>query len=308
LKNLSRCIVFITILTILFLPGISNSIECIESSFLFDIKPGADQPSDIAICPKGYIYLVDGVNNRIIVVTAKGKLKFTFGKKGAGNGEFLHPMGIDISKNGTVFIADSGNNRIQAFDSTGKYLYKFAVNSGKDEHPSNPVDVLALNFKNHLYVSDNANHSIKVYDHKGSFKFEWGGFGEGQGKFRYPGILAANSYNEVFVVDVLNTRVQKFDPFGNFISNIGSWGVAPGKLFRPKGVTVDKHKRVFVSDSYMGVIQVFTDLGRFIGVVCENNKKRQFTTPVGLVMDEKKDRLHVVEMRSNKISVVKIKK
>ncbi len=80
----------------------------------------------------------------------------------------------------------------------------------------------------------------------------------------------------------------------------------PGKLFRPKGVAVDKTNRVFISDSYMGFIQVFTHLGRFLGVVCENNQKKQFKTPVGLVLDEKQKRLHVVEMRANRVSVVEI--
>ena len=125
---------------------------------------------------------------------------------------------------------------------------------------------------------------------------------------RYPGILAVNEYNQIFVVDVLNTRVQKFDPFGNFITDIGAWGVRPGQLFRPKGVAVDKKNRVFVSDSYMGLIQVFTDLGKFLGVVCENNQKRQFTTPVGIHVDDKNAGLQVVEMKGNKISVLKLLK
>ena len=80
----------------------------------------------------------------------------------------------------------------------------------------------------------------------------------------------------------------------------------PGNLFRPKGVVVDKTNRVFVTDSYMGVIQVFTDLGRFIGVICENNKHKKFVTPVGIVLDDKTKRLFVVEMRANKISVLKL--
>jgi hypothetical protein len=55
----------------------------------------------------------------------------------------------------------------------------------------------------------------------------------------------------------------------------------------------------------MGVVQLFTDLGRFIGVVCEKGKKREFNTPVGMVID-KNDRLYVVEMRGNKITVLKM--
>lgn len=182
----------------------------------------------------------------------------------------------------------------------------FEVGSGPGAKPSDPVDVLASRLKGYVYVSDNDNHRIKVYDRRGIFQFEWGEFGEDRGEFRYPGMLADNEFNQIFVVDVLNTRVQKFDPFGKFITDIGGWGVLPGKLFRPKGVAIDKKNRVFVSDSYMGLVQVFTDLGAFLGVVCENNEKRKFNTPVGLYIGNKDDHLQIVEMKGNKISVLKI--
>ena len=299
-------IYFAVILSGMVISDVCFANDCIASKFLFDIKPNADQPTDIAMGPDGDIYLVDGVNNRIIVVDSAGKRKFEFGQKGAGQGEFNYPLGIDISDDGKVFIADTGNHRIQVFNLKGDFKYMFKVKSGPKERPSDPVDVLASGLNNYLYISDNDNHKIKVYNQNGTFEFEWGRFGEEPGEFRYPGILALNEYNEIFVVDVINTRIQKFDPFGNFIVEIGSWGVLPGSLFRPKGVAVDKKNRVFVTDSYMGVIQVFSDLGRFIGVICEDNKNRSFVTPVGIVMDDKAKRLLVVEMRANKINVLKL--
>jgi tripartite motif-containing protein 71 len=296
----------VVILFLLFFPNRSHSLECINSRSLLDIETAADQPSDISVGPNGDVYLVDGVNNRVIVFDRKGKMKFSFGKNGTGEGEFEHPLGIDISDEGKVFIADSGNHRIQVFDSKGNFLRMFEVRVGSPEKPSDPVDVLASNFRGYVYVSDNDNHKIKVYDKNGNFQFEWGKFGEGPGDFRYPGILAKNKHNEIYVVDVLNTRVQKFDPLGNYITDIGSWGVLPGNLFRPKGVAIDSRNRVFIGDSYMGLIQVFTDLGRFLGVVCENNEEKRFVTPVGLFIDSNNDVLRAVEMRSNKISVIEI--
>ena len=282
------------------------AMECIQSDIVGSIAPaGVDQPSDLAIGPQGLIYLVDGVNNRIVVTDADGTRQFTFGRSGGGAGELQHPMGIDISKKGQVFIADTGNHRIQVFDPKGGFLYMFPVKTAPGEKPAAPVDVLALDRKSYLYVSDKDNHKIKVHKQKGAFVFEWGGFGEVRGRFRYPGILAADQYNRVFVVDVLNTRIQEFDPDGNFITEISTWGVSPGELFRPKGVAVDKTDRVFITDSFMRCIQVFTDVGGFLGVVCADGIKRNFTTPVGLAFDAE-SRLFVVEMRANRIRIVKV--
>ena len=302
----SASIYVIVSLFLLFFPNNSYPVDCINSKFLLNINTTADQPSDISVGPKGNVYVVDGVNNRVLVLNSKGKTKFSFGKEGTGPGEFKHPVGIDISEEGKVFIADTGNHRIQVFDAKGNFLSMFTVRAGSKEKPSDPVDVLASNFKDYVYVSDNDNHKIRVYDSNGNFQFEWGKFGEGPGDFRYPGILAKSDNNEIYVVDVLNTRVQKFDPFGNYISDIGSWGVLPGQLFRPKGVAIDRKNRVYVSDSYTGLIQVFTDFGRFLGVLCADNNKKHFVTPVGLFIDDKKDIIRVVEMRKNTISVLKI--
>ena len=247
------------------------------------------------------------MNSRIVVVDENGRWKFEFGSKGTGKGQFNLPVGIDISDTGKVFIADTRNSRIQAFDAEGKFLYMFTVKAGPGETASDPVDVAVSKLNNYLYISDNDNHKIKVYNQNGAYEFEWGGFGEALEAFRYPGMMTLNDYNELFIVDVLNTRVQKFDPFGVFITDIGRWGVLQGHLFRPKGVALDKQNRVFISDSYMGVVQAFTDLGRFIGVICEKDKVRKFRMPVGIVFD-KNDRLLVVEMRGNKITVLKILK
>ena len=271
--------------------GRLSAMQCIESGVVTSIAPaGVDQPSDIAIGPQGRIFLVDGVNNRIVVTDADGKPQFTFGSGGDGAGEFLHPMGIDVSKQGRVFIADTGNHRIQVFNPQGGFLYMFPVKTSAGEKPAAPVDVLALdrNNKSYLYIADKDNHKIKVHQQTGAFVFEWGGFGEERGRFRYPGILAANQYHQIFVVDVLNTRVQEFDPDGHFITEIGTWGVSPGQLFRPKGVAIDKAGRVFITDSFMGCIQAFTDVGGFLGVVCANGTKMNFTTPVGLAFDDRK--------------------
>ncbi|MBI4843235.1 MAG: NHL repeat-containing protein [Nitrospirae bacterium] len=281
------------------------SLDCVNARFLFDIKGDIDQPSDVSVSQNGDIYFVDGVNNRIVAVDNLGRFKFTFGKRGSGKGEFDLPLGIDISSDDKIYIADTGNKRIQVFDLEGNILTMFSTVLESDRNTSEPVDVLVSKFKDYLYVSDNNNHEIKVYDRGGRFKLKWGKFGEGYGEFRYPATMSANSLSEVFIADVINTRVQRFSPMGDHINDIGVWGVHPGDFFRPKGVSVSKDGWVFVSDSYMGVVQVFSSAGKFDGVICENNKKKVFRTPVGVFVD-KDSRLLVVEMRANKITVLKI--
>lgn len=300
-RSIQISLILLAVFFVSIAAGTGFAEDCINGRHLFDIETGADQPSDLALAPNGDVYLVDGVNHRVVVFDSRGRRKFEFGREGDGPGQFRRPLGIDISDQGRVFVADSGNRRIQVLDLGGRFEHMFAVGAGPRGKPSDPVDVLVSRLKDYVYVADNDNHRILMYRQNGRFELEWGKFGEGPGEFRYPAMMALNEYNQVFVVDVLNTRVQKFDPFGNFIAEIGSWGVLPGKLFRPKGVAVDKKNRVYVGDSYMGFVQVFSDLGRFLGVVCESGIHRRFTTPVGMVVDDKNKTLQVVEMRPARV-------
>jgi DNA-binding beta-propeller fold protein YncE len=213
-------------------------------------------------------------------------------------------VGIDISDAGKVFVADTGNHRIQVFDLAGKFQYMFTVKTGSSKFSSDPVDVAVSELDDYLYISDNDNHKIRGYKQNGTLEFEVGGFGEDRGHFRYPAQMALNDHHELYVVDVLNTRIQKFSPFGEYLSDIGAWGVLEGTFFRPKGIFVDKKARVFVSDSYLGVVQVFSDFGKYLGIICDKGTKRVFQSPVGMIID-KDNRLLVVEMRGNKITVLK---
>ncbi len=73
------------------------------------------------------------------------------------------------------------------------------------------------------------------------------------------------------------------------------------------GIAIDNRDRVYVTDCYMGVIQVFNTEGEILAVVGnEKNEKRKFITPAHIYID-KNNRLYVVEMYANKISVFDLK-
>ncbi len=85
-----------------------------------------NRPSAVVTAPNGDIYVADGhggdSNARIVKFAKDGKFIKTWGKKGAGPGEFGELHGIALDSAGRVFVADRGNSRIQIFDADGKYL------------------------------------------------------------------------------------------------------------------------------------------------------------------------------------------
>lgn len=283
------------------------SINLTEVRHITDITHDFSQPSDICVSEDGLIYVVDGVNNKIKVFDRKYKFAFSFGEKGHSNGQFKFPLGIDIDSSGRVYIADSGNHRVQVFSSKGKYIAQVKIPE-KDGTPADPTDIAVDESINRLFVADNNNHYILIYELSTLKLLKTVGTpGAEEREFRYPFLIALDSNKYMYITDVVNTRVQVFNPDGLFVTVIGGWGVEKGRFFRPKGVAVDKHNRIYVSDSYMGVIQIFKPDGTFLSAVSDpgSSTVKKFIKPMGIFID-KENRLYVVEMFAERVSVYSI--
>ena len=284
----------------------SVGIVSAESLLVLKGSPGVPfrQPTDVSIGPNGHIYVMDGLNGRVVIFNKQGTYQNAFGSNGSGPGQMLMPVGIGISPSGEVYVADSGNHRIQVFSAQGSYIRSFSLKNGKT---ADPTDVLPSRYKNFCYVCDNENHQVQVYEcTTGRFVKGFGGRGKNLGEFRYPATITSDSRDNIYVVDVINARVQSFDPLGNRAREIAGWGMKPGRLFRPKGVAVDRQERILISDSFLGYIQVFLSQGALAGIIGDaNGTIRTFTAPTNIIVDNQ-DRLFVVETRASQISVLKM--
>jgi DNA-binding beta-propeller fold protein YncE len=264
-----------------------------------------NMPSDAAVGPEGDLYVLDGVNHRVVVYDADGKFRFQFGSHGSEPGQLLFPLGISTSPDGKVYVADSGNHRFQVFTSNGKLLDVVPLPNVLSGTPPDPTDVVADPNRGRLYITDNDNHHVLVYNLANrQFESIWGGPGQGERQFRFPFLMDISPQGYLFIVEPINTRVQVINPEGKFVSFIGGWGVKAGQLFRPKGIAVFEDK-VFVSDSYLGNVQAFSMRGDFLGVLADAaGAPMKFITPTGITIDKKRKRLYIVELKANRVSRV----
>jgi len=260
-------------------------------------------PSDVAVGQEGNVYVLDGVNNRVVVFNAAGEFRFQFGSRGSGLGQLFFPLGITTTPDGKVYVADSGNHRFQIFSPDGKAIKAVSIPPGSNSGtPPDPTDVKVDIARGQLYVVDNDNHTIHVYNLSNDrFEQTWGGPGQGRRQFRYPFFIDTSSEGYVFVVEPINTRVQVLNSSGKFVCFIGGWGIKPGQLFRPKGVVIFED-RVFITDSYLGRIQVFNLGGDFLGMLTDSGGAPvKLTTPTGITIDTERRRLYVVELKADRV-------
>lgn len=259
-------------------------------------------PSDAAVSGDGSLYVLDGVNNRVVVFDADGAFRSSFGKQGSGHGELLFPLGIAAAADGTIYVADSGNRRVQIFTGEGKPVRIVPLPQTASGVAPDPTDVALDLTGARLFIADNDNHRLLVYDLKDrAFEAVWGGPGRRPLEFRFPFLVDTTADGYLLVVEPINTRVQVLNSRGKFVGFLGAWGVRPGQLFRPKGVAA-YGDRIFVSDSYLGRIQEFDLRGRFFGVLADTQgKPLTFDTPTGITADEQRKRLYIVELQANRV-------
>jgi len=273
-------------------------------------KLGLRHPSSVAMTSDNRILVLDGVSNRVVNYSYEGKFLSSFGKGGSAEDELSYPLGMCLDAQDNIYIADSGNARVQIYDPNGKHLQQIKLPQSKTQKKPDPTDVVIDNQRHLLYVVDNENHQVLVYDLQAKkFIQTIGGMSHTEDGFRWPFSLSIDSEGVAYIVDVVNTRVRTILPEEGFKmgGDIGRWGVEKGELFRPKGVAVNGKGQVFIADSYLGVIQIFSQKGKFQAVLSDGKGKvKRFTTPTRLYFD-KNGLFYVVEMFANRISVYRVK-
>ncbi len=81
-----------------------------------------NHPADVALAANGEIYVADGYGNSAIHrFSPEGRHLGSWGRPGAGAGQFTTPHGIWIDARSRVLVADRENNRVQLFSPEGDF-------------------------------------------------------------------------------------------------------------------------------------------------------------------------------------------
>ena len=153
-------------------------------------------------------YCVDTLGHRVLCFSKDGKLKFSFGRRGTGVGEFNFPTHITVD-NRCVYVTDAMNFRVQVFDRSGKFIRSLGKMGRGGGHFSKPKG-LAVDLQQRIYVADAMFDNVQIFNIKGEFLYYFGGPGHQEGEFWMPSDILVDSENLIWVADTYNSRIQVF--------------------------------------------------------------------------------------------------
>lgn len=190
------------------------------------------------------------------------KMKYKFGSKGTGDGQFIDPHDVTFDKDDNIYIPDRERNDIQVFTHDGKFIRKFGgpgSQPGKFNVPyscqTGPDDT--------IWVCDRENSRVQKLAKDGTFIQQWT---EMNGKkLNKPEDLAFdNELKFLYFTDTGNNRIIKCTTDMQFVLEWGSKGNGDSQFDHPHGIDVGPDGNVYVNSGYQPYIKKFTPEGQFI--------------------------------------------
>ena len=209
-------------------------------------------PVDVAVdAESGRYYVVDSYLHQVVVFDAGGQVIARLGR-GSGTADdslralearFEPPGSGADGPDSAVGHAVAGRpHRAEGHDvlgnrggEQGEFRYPVSATVGPDGS---------------LYVVDQLNFRVQVFDRAGRFARIVGSPGTTPGSFARPKGVGVDSEGHLYVSDAAFNNVQIFDRGGELLLVVAEAGRQPGALLAPLGITVDAHDRIYVADRY----------------------------------------------------------
>ena len=248
-----------------------------------------DVPWSVAVDSKGFIYVVEGDNNRIQKFDVNGTYIKQFGTEGKLDGQLSHPCGIifDPTRN-EIIVADTGNHRIQFFSTDGTHIKTI----GNDRQLNEPHD-MALDKNGNIVVANQQGFGIKVFSREGNLLKEFGTAGKGNYEIRGTWGVGILSNGNIVVSENSKYRLSLFTSEGEFIRFIGE-----GKINSPRQIFVDGDDNILISSYGNDKIFVYDQEGKKITSLA----KGFLESPSGVTMGQN-GKIITVETSLHRISI-----
>ena len=214
-------------------------------------------PYGIASNSRGEMIVSEHYGHQVSVFDDRGQKIRTFGSHGDRPEQMIFPAGIAIDDTDNIYV--SSEHKLQKFTSSGELIKCIGGRGSKEAEFDDPRGVTI--HSNQVYVCDEDNHRIQVFDLDLNYIHSVGSCGRGRGELDCPLDVAFDTVGNMYVVELGNDRVQVMDSSGQFIRMFGQEG--EGKLSDPTALHI-ADKYVYVSDLNNHRITLYETSGQYV--------------------------------------------
>jgi DNA-binding beta-propeller fold protein YncE len=245
-----------------------------EMTLIGELK-NLDRPLGVAIDTQGYLLVGnDGRDNIEVYDPANGDLLASF-----GDGLVQMPTAITVGPGGDIYVTDSRSHQVQVFEASYLPVRTIGTPGSGDDQLKFPLDAVIISRQDNgalieeIYIADQGNHRIQVYDLQGNFKRTINpptvlssmctdyGFScpkDARGTFNRLQALGADTYGRLHILDVFEAAGSILDPVtGAVIASYGGWGDGLDLLRVPMDLLVTGAGQAIVTDSESNEIETF---------------------------------------------------
>ena len=235
------------------------------------------------------------------------------GRNGAAGMGFSQPVSIAAAKDGVLYVTNRateqnpGGIRVTKFTADQEYLGEFGRQGlayGSDEPTTFTwISGVALDSEGNVYVADEWQCRVAVFDADGAPLSGVGVKGEGEGELSGPAGMAFDADDNLWVVNSFNSRIQKFTKDGQFISGFGSKGDAEGQFEMPDGIEIDANGDLYIADWGNNRIQKFTPGGTHLRTFAHQvNGRDALNHPTDVTVDGEGD-VYVTDWMNDRVVI-----
>jgi DNA-binding beta-propeller fold protein YncE len=234
------------------------------SVFIYDRQPGLtligelkglDTPLGVAVDSSGAIYVGNNGRDNVEVYSPLGLLLWAIGE-----GTIQMPNDLALDDSGKLYVADSRAGRVWVYGVPEGTLLG-SIGGGELRFPS----ALAL-VGGELFVADQADHLVKVFDLQGNLLRSLGGpVGQGMMGYSWRGSfvrlqsLAVDATGRLHAADSHMSIIQMLDAStGSYLGFYGSKGTDPGQLNLPLDIALDGLGEVAVANTENRRVEILT--------------------------------------------------
>lgn len=180
------------------------------------------EPFGLAVDFKGYIYVSDAGNNRLV----RFKPDFTpdreIGGYGSAGGLLNRPSFLTFDNGLNLMVSEEGNRRVSRYNTRLNFVDELAFYDAHDPLKFGYPSGVAFSDYGETWVADREKGRVAIFDNIGRFNRFLGDFGYSGGQLSSPEEIVKDGDRGFVVCDAANGRLVVYDGFGNHVEEISA--------------------------------------------------------------------------------------